>query len=128
MFRRTFVLNALAIAALKPRAETLGKAPNGPAISTLAPSVRLPPEEATVELEEADAEGCYLACSLDQQGRISIHWLMNHRAVDRQIFESDQLTELAAYINDVGLSRVRFIDWHAVRECDIDVTVRQLEP
>lgn len=121
MLRRTFVMNAMALTALAP---SIGRLPTGDGKSAPASTV----DEPTDELEEADPEGCFVGCMLWGDGRIHLSWLMDHRLKERHVFERSDTAALAEYVDVLGVSPVRFIDWHAPRDASDEVVIHEVTP
>ncbi|MCD6073773.1 MAG: hypothetical protein K0Q70_656, partial [Rhodospirillales bacterium] len=96
-------------------------------LSSLSKPVRLIASTVAGEVEyEPDWNGTYLACGREENGRIYFSELHDHRSVHRIDLADDDIVGMIKHMREVGLSVVRFIDWHGGGRTEGSITVHEL--
>lgn len=114
--RRTFVLSPISLAGL-----CIG--------SNLVPVSKLMQDGpiATLDDDDFDINGFYIAVVREADGSVTLSELIDNKLKARESFAINDSAGILRFIDEVGLGRLRFIDWHGTSDTADIIRVHELE-
>lgn len=62
---------------------------------------------------EPDPSGYYVACGFDDDGRLYLSEIINNRSIQRVAVSVGNISAVMEFLDQAGLPRVQFVNWHA---------------
>lgn len=114
--RRTFILDAISLAGIS-------------FIPKIAPAFgNLPQNGAATPVDaDFDINGFFVAVAREADGSVTLSELIDNRLKARETFAMDNVEGILRFIDEAGLRRISFIDWHGTSTADGNICVHEIE-